>query len=140
MPEPKTKPTNQPVAEFIDSFTDIQKRQECWTIYDIMMEVSHFPGQMWGSSIVGFGSYAQTGSDGKTNHWPLIAFSPRKQALTLYLYMDGIPEINDKLARLGKHSLGKVCLYIKHLSDVDLTTLTDLVRESYEYAVKSKIA
>ncbi|HCS39574.1 MAG TPA: DUF1801 domain-containing protein [Anaerolineaceae bacterium] len=136
MAEPKTKPTDQPVAEFIDTFPDGQKRQEYWTIYELMKKVSQSPGKMWGTSIVGFGSYLQTGADGKTNEWPLIAFSPRKQALTLYLSMEGIPQIEDRLARLGKHSVGKVCLYIKHLADVDLPTLTELVGASYENAVK----
>lgn len=137
MAEPKTKPTNQPVAEFLDSFPDGQKRQEYWTIYDIMHKVSQSPGKMWGTSIVGFGSYLQTGSDGKTNEWPLVAFAPRKQALTLYLSMEGVPQIDKRLAKLGKHSVGKVCLYIKHLADVDLSTLSELVEASYENAVKT---
>lgn len=139
MAEPKTKPTDQPVAEFIDTLPDAQKRQECWTIYAIMQEVSQSHGQMWGSAIVGFGKYLLTGSDGKTSEWPLIAFSPRKQALTLYLSMEKNPQVDELLAKLGKHSLGKVCLYIKRLSEVDLSTLSELVKASYDYAMKTKL-
>ncbi len=137
MAEPKTKPTEQPVSEFIDSFLDPQKRQEYWTIHDIMQDVSGSPGQMWGTSIVGFGKYAQTSSDGKTNDWPLIGFSPRKQALTLYLFVQELPQAAPLLANLGKHSVSKACLYIKRLSDVDLPTLTDLIKVSYQNAVKT---
>lgn len=137
MAEPKTKPTDQPVVEFIDALPDNQKRQESWTIYNIMQEVSQSHGQMWGSAIVGLGKYLLTGSDGKTSEWPLIAFSPRKQALTLYLSMEGNSQVDELLARLGKHSVGKVCLYIKHLADVDLPVLSDLIRASYDYAIKT---
>ncbi|PKO01046.1 MAG: hypothetical protein CVU42_00965 [Chloroflexi bacterium HGW-Chloroflexi-4] len=140
MAEPKTKPTDQPVAEFIDSFSDVQKRQEYWTIYRIMQEVSGAPGQMWGTSIVGFGKYAQTGSDGKTNDWPLIGFSPRKQALTLYLFVQDLPEASSLLANLGKHSVSKGCLYIKRFGDVDLPTLTDLIKVAYQNAVKNHLS
>ncbi|MRS03643.1 DUF1801 domain-containing protein [bacterium] len=139
MAEPKTRPTDQPVSEFIESLTDESTRQDCRTILKLMGEVSGVQPVMWGTSIVGFDQYPLTGSDGKTNVWPLIAFSPRKQALTLYLSLQGISQLDEKLARLGKHSTGKVCLYIKRLSDVDLSTLSELVRESYENDVKTKL-
>jgi hypothetical protein len=139
MVEPKTKPTDQPVGDFINTLPDEQTRQDCRKIVEIMQEVSKTPAVVWGTSIVGFGTYSIAGSNGKTTEWPLIGFSPRKQALTLYLSLGGFPQSEKLLARLGKHSLGKGCLYIKHLSDVDIPTLTELVKNAYAYAVKTKL-
>jgi len=104
-----------------------------------MENSSHELPIMWGSSIVGFGKYPMAGSSGKTTDWPLIGFSPRKQALTLYLSLGGLSETDALLNRLGKHSLGKGCLYIKRLTDVDLSTLSELIKTSYDYAVKTKL-
>jgi hypothetical protein len=86
--------------------------------------------RMWGSAIIGFGSAPVTYADGKVMDWPLIAFSPRKQALTLYLKLGGNDRAAGLLARLGKYSTGKGCLYIKRLSDVDLVVLKELVQGS----------
>lgn len=130
MAEPKTKVNDFPVADFIAAVPDEQVRQDCRTIIDIMQAAAQASPRMWGSAIIGFGSAPVTYADGKVMDWPLIAFSPRKQALTLYLKLGGNSHAADLLARLGKHSLGKGCLYIKRLSDVDLTVLQDLVQES----------
>ena len=139
MAEPKTKPTDQPASEFIDALPDESTRQDCRTILKLMQEVSGAQPVMWGPSIVGFGKYPLSYSNGKTTEWPLIGFSPRKQAITLYLSLGGLPEPELLLAKLGKHTLSKGCLYIKRLSDVDLPNLSELVRASYEYEVKSKL-
>jgi hypothetical protein len=139
MAEPKTKPTDQPVGEFINSILDEETRLECRALVNIMENASHEPPIMWGSAIVGFGKYPMAGSSGKTNDWPLIGFSPRKQALTLYLSLGGLTQPELLLAKLGKHTLGKGCLYIKRLSDVDMSTLSELVKASYDYAVKTKL-
>jgi len=130
MAEPKTRLNDFPVADFIAALPDERVRQDCWTIIDIMQAAARSNPRMWGSAIIGFGSAPVTYADGKVRDWPLIAFSPRKQALTFYLNLGGIERASDLLSRLGKHSLGKGCLYIKRLSDVDLAVLKELVQES----------
>ena len=101
----------------------------------MMEEIAGDKPRMWGTSIVGFGSYWHTNTTGKPAEWPLIAFSPRKQNLTLYI-MSGFDKYDDLLAKLGTHSCGKSCLYLKRLDDVHLPTLKKLMRESYKYVKK----
>lgn len=137
MAEPKTKPTELPVADFINAVPDAQARQDCWTIVEIMQEATQAPPVMWGTSIIGFGQYRLVNASGKANDWPLIGFSPRKQALTLYLMLGGMDHSDELLARLGKHTRSKGCLYIKRLSDVDLAILKEMVRASVAYMVKA---
>ncbi len=139
MAEPKTRPTEQPASEFIEALPDERTRQECRTILKLMQEVSGTQPVMWGTSIVGFGKYPMPSNNGKSIEWPLIGFSPRKQAITLYLGLGGLPQAEVMLEKLGKHTLGKGCLYIKRLSDVDLPTLSVLVKLSYENEVKTKL-
>ncbi len=139
MAEPKTKPTDQPASEFIDALPNESTRQDCRMILKMMQEVSGAQPIKWGTSIVGFGKYPLSYTNGKTTEWPLIGFSPRKQAITLYLSLGGLSQPELLLAKLGKHTLSKGCLYIKRLSDVDLPTLSELVRASYEYEVKTKL-
>jgi hypothetical protein len=136
--EPKTRPTETPVADFINAIPDAQVRQDCWTIVDIMQEASQAPARMWGTAIVGFGIYRMAYANGKEADWMQIGFSPRKQAITLYLSLGGLENANELLAKLGKHSQGKGCLYIKRLSDVDLPTLIELVHASVTYVVTTK--
>ena len=138
MAEPKTKPTELPVADFINAIPDAQVRQDCWTIIEIMQETAQAGPRMWGTAIVGFGQYRAVNASGKGNDWMVIGFSPRKQALTLYLMLGGVENSEEMLARLGKYTRGKGCLYIKRLADVDLTTLKEMVRASVDYVVKAK--
>jgi hypothetical protein len=126
VPEPKTKKTDASVEAFLNSVADQRKRQDCFVLVDLMSEVTGSEPSMWGDSIVGFGSYPQTYSNGKVYDWPVIAFSPRKQNLTLYVMSDG-EQFDELLGRLGKHSASKACLYIKRLSDVDMTVLRELI-------------
>jgi hypothetical protein len=126
MPEPKTRKTHASVEDFLNSVVDQRKRQDCFVLVDLMSEVTGSEPSMWGDSIVGFGSYPQTYSNGKVYDWPVIAFSPRKQNLTLYVMSDG-EQFDELLGRLGKHSASKACLYIKRLSDVDMTVLRELI-------------
>jgi hypothetical protein len=137
MAEPKTKANEMPVADFIDAIPDAQVRQDCWTIIEIMQEAAQAPPRMWGTAIVGFGQYRAINPSGKGNDWMLIGFSPRKQALTLYLMLSGVENAEELLARLGKYTRGKGCLYIKRLSDVDLATLKELARATVAYMVKT---
>lgn len=129
MAEAKTKPTDQSVEKFIKSQSDPQTREDCSTVSRLMSEVTGAEPRMWGSSIVGFGTRTIKYAGGREADWPIIGFSPRKQNLTLYLGL-GDRFDPDVLAKLGKHTLGKGCLYIKRLSDVHMPTLKKLVKTS----------
>jgi hypothetical protein len=137
MAEPKTKLNDIPVADFINAIPDAQVRQDCWTIVEIMQEATQAPPRMWGKAIVGFGQYHAVHGSGKGNDWMVIGFSPRKQAIALYLMLAGIEPSDEMLAKLGKYTRGKGCLYIKRLSDVNLPTLREMVRASVAYVLKT---
>jgi hypothetical protein len=127
MAEAKTKPTDQSVESFIKKIPDPQMREDCFTIVKLMKEATRSEPQLWGGSIVGFGTSRVKYAGGREGDWPLLCFSPRKQNLTLYMMADSNAEL---LEKLGKHSVGKGCLYIKRLSDIDLPTLKKLIRET----------
>lgn len=133
MAELKTKQTEQSVDKFIKDIPDATKREDCRTVSALMADMSGYKPKMWGPSIVGFGSYHYKYASGQEADWPMIAFSPRKQNLTLYV-LSGSDEENLLLKKLGKHSTGKSCLYIKQLADVDMPTLKKLIK----LAVKRK--
>jgi len=137
MAETKTKANELPVADFINAIPDAQIRQDCWSIVEIMQEAAQAPARMWGTAIVGFGEYRAVNARGKGNNWMLVGFSPRKQAITLYLMLSGLDRSDQLLARLGKYTRGKGCLYIKRLADVDLATLKELVRSSVTYVART---
>ena len=126
---PKTRPTGASVAAFIDAVPDERRRADCREVGLMMQTASGAPPEMWGPSIVGFGRYRLLYANGREDDWPVIAFSPRQQDLVLYL-MPGFEERQDLLARLGRHRTGKVCLYLKRLSDVDPAVLRELVDAS----------
>jgi hypothetical protein len=128
MPELKTRPTQASVAAFIDSIADGQRRKDARRIAAMMRRVTGMRGRMWGTSIVGFGRYRYSNSAGRDFEWPLTGFSPRKQAMTVYL-MSGCDDLA-LLDELGPHKTGKSCLYIKRLADVDEAVLEALVRDS----------
>ena len=131
--ERKTRLTGKSVEEFIYSQEGEQVRDDCRTIAAIMEKATKAKPEMWGTSIVGFGRYTWYGASGKGVEWMITAFAPRKTNLTIYLWpeFDGKQEL---LARLGKHSCGKGCLYIKRLSDVHLPTLKKLIDASVRQA------
>lgn len=130
MAEVKTKPTKLSVDKFIKSQPDAQVREDCAVISRLMREATGEEPKMWGTSLVGFGSHHYKYATGREGDTPIIAFSPRKQNLTLYLTMYGFEKQADLLQKLGKHSLGKGCLYIKRLSDVNLPTLKKLIQRA----------
>jgi hypothetical protein len=136
MPEAKTKLTGASVDDFLDAIENDQVRDDCRTIAGIMEKAATAPPRMWGSNIVGFGTHRSTYASGREAEWMLTAFSPRKQNITLYL--GHLDEQRDLLDKLGTHSCGKGCLYIKRLSDVHLPTLTKLVKSSVTLARKSQ--
>lgn len=136
MAELKTQPTNADVDAFLNSVEPDAKRADCFAVKALMEEVIGAPAQMWGSSIVGFGRYRYKYASGREGEWMLTGFAPRKASLTLYI-MDGFEEYDDLMARLGKHTTGKSCLYIKKLADVDMAVLRELVEKSAAHMVAS---
>ena len=129
MGEAKTKPTEQSVKDFISNLPDKETREDCTTIAKMMEDATRQKGVMWGASIAGYGTRKVKYAGGKEADWPLLAFSPRKQNLTLYIAA-GDEKNAGLLAKLGKHSLGKGCLYIKRLSDINIPTLKKLINAS----------
>ena len=137
MAEPKTKLNDASVADFLNAINVEQVRQDCWAIVEMMQKATKAEPKMWGSNIVGFGSSPIKYANGREADWPQIAFSPRKQNLTLYIEAE-FPGRDELLAQLGKHSCGKVCVYIKRLSDVHLPTLKKLIKASVQHIPKTK--
>ncbi len=127
--ELKTQVNDASVEGFLNAVTDEQKRKDCFEILRLMVEVTKEEPKMWGSSIVGFGSYHYKGASGREGDWLLTGFSPRKENLTLYI-MGGFDLHQDLLKKLGKHKTSGGCLYIKKLEDVDKEVLKELVAES----------
>lgn len=136
MAELKTKLSDASVEVFLDGIADEAKRRDSYAILAMMQEVTGVEGKMWGDSIVGFGSYHYKYASGREADWPLVGFSPRKQNLTLYI-MSGFEQYDELLQRLGKHSTGKACLYVKRLADVDPAVLRELVKLSVEHMVST---
>jgi len=129
MAELKTRPTDADVTAFLDAVPDERKRADAHTVCALMAEITGAPAKMWGKNIVGFGNYDYTYASGRSGSWFEAGFSPRKTALTLYV-MSGFSGEDDLMSRLGKHTTGKSCLYIKRLSDVDMAVLRELVERS----------
>jgi hypothetical protein len=136
MAELKTKLTQASVEDFLNSIKDDQVRQDCWVIVDIMQKAAKAKPQMWGTSIIGFGSYRCKYASGREADWMLIGFSPRKQNITLYI-MAGFEQYDEMLVQLGKHTHAKSCLYIKRLSDIHLPTLKKLIKASVQHMIKT---
>jgi len=135
MAEMKTKVNDASVEEFLGSLGNARRREDAFTVLRLMKAVTRKPPRMWGPSIVGFGQYHYKYASGREGDMCMIGFSPRAQALTLYV-MPGAPRVEGLLKRLGKHTTGQGCLYIRTLDDVDMRTLRTLVREAYDYMRK----
>ena len=136
MAELKTQKNDASVEDFLNGVEDEKKREDSLKILDLMREVTGDEPAMWGSSIIGFGSYRYKYASGREGEWFLTGFSPRKQNLTLYI-MSGFDQYDSLLANLGKHSTGKSCLYVKKLEDIDLTTLKEMVKMSVDHMAKT---
>jgi hypothetical protein len=132
MAELKTKQNDQSVEAFLNRVDDERKRADSFAILEMMKQITGLEPKMWGDSIVGFGSYHYRYETGREGDMPIIGFSPRKQNLTLYI-MPGFGQYEALMAKLGKHTTGKSCLYIKKLADVDLDVLKELVRHSVDH-------
>ncbi|WP_292070882.1 DUF1801 domain-containing protein [Brevundimonas sp. UBA7534] len=122
--EPKTRPTDASVPDFIAAVENPTRRADADSICAMMGEATAEPPVLWGASIIGFGSYRSP-----TGDWPLVGFSPRKANLVLYV-MPGFEGQSDLLARLGKHKTGSSCLYLNRLADIDRAVLRQIIDRS----------
>jgi len=129
VPQNKTIPTQRSVADFITGIEDARTRFDCLELQALMQEVTGETAAMWGPSIVGFGPYHYHYASGREGDFFLTGFSPRKQALTIYV-ISGFEANAGLMAKLGKFRTGKSCLYVKRLDDIDRAALVQLVTES----------
>jgi len=136
MTELKTRSNDKNVIEFLTKVENKRRREDSFKVLKLMKEVTQEEPIMWGDSIVGFGSYHYKYASGREADWLQIGFSPRKQSLTVYI-MDGFDKYKELLGKLGKHKLGKSCLYINKLDDVNLPVLKEIMIESVNYVRKT---
>lgn len=134
--EPKTKRNDASVQDFI-ALQPPARQADCQRVIELMQAASGRPPEMWGAAIVGFGAY-QVRSGKRVDEWPIIGFSPRKQDLVLYI-MNGYEAEAEALARLGKHRIGKSCLYLKRLADVDQEVLQGLIERGVARMAERRI-
>jgi len=133
MAEIKTKVSEASVIDFINSFADTeQKKQDSFELVKIMQEHTGYPPKMWGPSIIGFGSYEYKYDSGHGGIMPMVGFSPRRSAISLYVYK-GDKEHEHLLDSLGKFKMGKACIYVKKLSDINIDQLKKLMDASIAY-------
>jgi len=137
MAENKTKPTKSSVTAFLSKIKDKQLRDDCFVILEMMQKVSKCEPVMWGSAIVGFGTYHYVYESGREGDMILIGFSPRKQNISIYL-MGGLSKVEDELPKLGNYKTGGGCLYIKSLSDVNATVLKKIFAKAFKEAQRKK--
>ncbi len=126
MSELRTKQNDADVEAFLGAVGNDRRREDSFTVIELMKRITGEEPRMWGTAIVGFGSYRYRYASGRTGEWPRIGFSPRKQSLTVYV-MPGFSRYDELLSRLGKHRTGKSCLYINKLADIDMGVLEDLI-------------
>lgn len=134
--EPKTKLNQASVTKFLNSIDDAKRREDSFAVLEIMQAITKQEAKMWGTAIVGFGTYHYVYASGREGDWMQVGFSPRKNALSLYI-MSGFSNYSELMEKLGKYKTGKSCLYIKKLEDVDLKILKKLIRESVKYIKKT---
>jgi hypothetical protein len=137
MAELKTQKNDASVIDFINSVKDETKKQDSLKLLKLFEEVTGEKATMWGTSIIGFGSYHyKSERSSQEGDWPLTGFSPRKQNLTIYI-MPGFDKYKNELSKIGKHTSSVSCLYIKKLSDIDETILKKLIKDSTEQMRKT---
>lgn len=129
MAELKTKPTNASVEEFLNAIPEEGVREDCRAIADMMRQATKSEPRLWGPSIVGFGTCSYRDAKGREHAWMETGFSPRKQSISVYI-LSGFEGSDALLSKLGRHSCGKACLYLKRLSDVHRPTLKKLIEAS----------
>ena len=134
MAEIKTKQTEADVRTFINTFAETEQRKsDSFELLKLMEDFTGFEPKMWGPSIIGFGSYHYKSERSRQEgEWPLVGFSPRKAAISLYVYMGG-KENEHLLQDLGKFKMGKGCIYVKKLSDINLDTLKKIMQATIDF-------
>ena len=130
MTEPKTQKNGADVDKFLAGIADEQKHADCLSVLELMKNITGEPAVMWGKAIVGFGSFHYRGKTSEGDWFP-VGFSPRKQNLVLYLHCI-LEEQTALLEKLGKHKIGKSCLYLKRLDDIHIPTLKKLIKKAYK--------
>ena len=130
MTELKTQKNDASVDQYLAGIKDEQQRADCLAVLELMQELTGDPAVMWGKAIVGFGSFHYRGKTTEGD-WPPVAFSARKQNLVLYLHCELEKQVA-LLEKLGKHKIGKSCLYLKKLEDAHLPTLKKLILKAYK--------
>jgi len=133
--ENKTQPTGSKVEDFLNTVTDEKRRKDGFVILELLRNITGEEPVMWGTSIIGFGTYHYKYKSGREGDWMAVGFSPRKQALTLYI-MTGFRKVDAIMEKLGTYKTGKSCLYVKKLEDIDLSVLAELVRQSLKHLGK----
>ena len=136
MAELKTKEHDADVKDFINSFADTdQKKKDSFELLKLMEKYAGFPPKMWGASIIGFGKYHYKSDRSKQEgDWPLVGFSPRKAAISLYVYVyNGDIGQDEILKNLGKYKMGKGCIYIKKLADINTEVLGQLIKSTVKF-------
>lgn len=136
MAELKTRKTKASVGAFMDSIGDPRQRIDCRKIAAMMRKATGSRARMWGTSIIGFGSYCYSNSAGRNFEWMLTGFSPRKRSISIYI-MPGFRKFEPLLEKLGRHKTGKSCLYLKRLDDVDEEILQKLIGDSVKLMRKT---
>ncbi len=126
MSELKTKQNDADVDAFLGAVANARRREDSFTVLELMKRITGEEPRMWGAAIVGFGSYRYKYASGRSGEMPRIGFSPRKQSLTVYV-MPGFSGYDELLSRLGKHRTGRSCLYINKLADIDMGVLEELI-------------
>jgi hypothetical protein len=133
MTKTKTIYTGQDVIDFINTYVDNeQKKADSFRLIELLQKWSGSEPKMWGPTIIGFGNYHYKYASGHEGDAPVLGFSPRKAAFSLYVYSD-TERSKSKLAELGKFKMGKACIYIKKLSDINISALKELCLESIKY-------
>lgn len=131
MYEQKTKENDSSVIEFIESVEKPKRKEDAYRLLDLFSETSGYQAKMWGTSIIGFGSYHYKYPTGHEGDAPLVGFSPRKANFSLYF---ATGEDREKmLQRLGKHKSGKACVYINKVEDVEVEVLKEMIRSSIDF-------
>ena len=136
MAELKTKKNDASVEDFLNGVENPKRKADSFELLKMMQEITGEEPTMWGSSLVGFGSYDYKYASGREGSWFRTGFSPRKNAMTLYI-MSGFSQYDELMEKLGKYTTGKSCLYVKKLEDVDQDVLRELIKQSAEHMATS---
>jgi len=137
MAENKTKKTAATVEKFVSTIKDEQQKMDCEELMELMKSVTKQEGKVWGGSLIGFGDYHYKYESGREGDFFQVGFAPRKGSLVLY-FMSGLPQYKQQLEKLGKHKIGKGCLYVKKLEDINRKELRSLLKKSVDDLLNKK--